>query len=215
MTQTRVVIFANGLLPDLEKARLILRPDDFLLGADGGTHHILALGRRPDLVIGDLDSLDPQVHARLESQGVKIIRFPRDKDATDLELAVQHALSLQPPSVLIVAALGERLDQTIGNLALVSDAALSKFDIRMDDGVERAFFVRDQAELQGRLGDVVSLIPWGDAVTGVHTEGLKWALRGETLLPHKTRGLSNEMEGERAGVRIDSGVLLVTHRRLD
>jgi thiamine pyrophosphokinase len=215
MTHPRIVIFANGLLPDLEKARLILRSDDFLLGADGGTHHILALGRRPDLVIGDLDSLDPQVHARLEGEGVKIVRYPRDKDATDLELAVQHALSLQPPSVLIVAALGERLDQTIGNLALASDAALANFDIRMDDGVETAFFCRDQAAVQGRRGDVVSLLPWGDAVTGVRTEGLKWALHGETLLPHKTRGLSNEMQGERASVQIDSGVLLVTHRRLD
>lgn len=215
MTLSRIIIFANGLLPDLEKARPLLRPDDFLLGADGGTHHILALGRQPDLVVGDLDSLDPQAQTRLEAEGVKFIRYARDKDATDLELALQHALALHPASILIVAALGQRLDQTIGNLALLSDVRLSTLDIRIEDGVEAAFFCRDQAEVRGRRGDVVSLIPWGDPVVGVRTEGLKWALHGDTLHPHKTRGLSNEMEGERASVRIESGILLVTHRRLD
>jgi thiamine pyrophosphokinase len=222
MTKPRVLIFANGHLPDLELARSLLRPGDFLLGADGGTRHILALGRTPDLVVGDMDSLEPEVTARLEKEGVKMFRYPRDKNETDLDLAIRHALELSPGAILIIAALGERLDQTIGNLALLTDVRLSTLDVRLDDGVEAAFFCRQQtrpefdrrAEVRGRPGDIVSLIPWGGQVEGILTEGLRWPLRDETLLAHQTRGISNELEGGSARVSIRSGVLLIVHRRL-
>lgn len=210
----RIVIFANGRLPNPEAARSLLLPDDFLLGADGGTRHILALGLTPALVVGDLDSLDSETLKQLRGAGVKIEEYPRDKNETDLELALDHARALDPTAILVVAALGERLDQTIGNLALLTDARLSTFDIRLDDGVEQALFCRDRARVRGRSGDLVSLIPWGGEVQGVSTQGLKWELRDETLFPHKTRGISNELVDETASVQVRSGVLLVVHRRI-
>lgn len=210
----RIVIFANGRLPDLEAARSLLLDGDFLLGADGGTRHILALGRTPHLVVGDLDSLEGDVQQELERAGVKFERYPQDKNATDLELALQHALQMKPEAILIVAALGERLDQTLANLALLSDEGLSPLDIRLDDGVEQALFCREQAQVRGRSGDLVSLIPWGGEARGVSTHGLKWPLSDETLYPHKTRGISNELQGDTASVQIRSGVLLLIHRRL-
>jgi thiamine pyrophosphokinase len=79
--------------------------------------------------------------------------------------------------------------------------------------VEEIFFVRDQAQIQGRSGDVVSLIPWGNPVHGVQTQNLKWQLDGETLYPEKTRGISNEMLGAAASVKVESGLLLVVHTR--
>ncbi|MGC8857271.1 MAG: thiamine diphosphokinase, partial [Anaerolineae bacterium] len=84
---------------------------------------------------------------------------------------------------------------------------------RLDDGVEEILICRDQAQVRGRSGEVVSLIPWGGAVEGIQTEGLRWPLRGETLYPHKTRGISNELLAETARVQIQSGVLLIVHRR--
>ena len=53
----RIIIFANGDLPDLNQARTLMRSDDFIICADGGTHHALALGLTPNLVIGDMDSI--------------------------------------------------------------------------------------------------------------------------------------------------------------
>jgi thiamine pyrophosphokinase len=214
MAQSRIVIFANGHLPNPEAARALLRPDDILLGADGGTRHILDLGLTPALVVGDMDSVEPDTLKRLEKSGVMINRFPRDKNETDLDLALEHARSLNPSAILVVAALGERLDHTIGNLALLASPSLAGLDVRADDGVEEAFFCRDQAEVRGRSGEVVSLIPWHGRVEGVTTRGLKWPLRDETLYPDKTRGISNEMEGQAASVSVRSGVLLVIHRRL-
>lgn len=208
---SRIIIFANGNLPNLEKARQLIRPDDFILCADGGTRHAVALNIKPNLVIGDLDSITKEERRKMEELGVDVLEFPRDKNETDLELAINHALTLNPDQILIVAALGGRMDQTLANIALLSNLQLAAFNIKLVDGVEELFFCRDQAQVEGRSGDIVSLIPWQGKVTGVFTENLRWHLHHETLYPDKTRGISNEMTSDTATVSIKSGLLLITH----
>jgi thiamine pyrophosphokinase len=209
----RIIIFANGDLPDLNKARELLRNDDFIICADGGTRHALALGVTPNLVLGDMDSIQTNQWQELERAGVTIELFPRDKNETDLELALDRAIELEPQQIVIVAALGGRLDQTIGNIALLTDIRLATFDVRLADGAEEMFICRNQVQVHGRSGDIVSLIPWGNPVRGVQTEGLRWPLKSETLYPEKTRGISNELLSETADVKIASGTLLVIHTR--
>ena len=215
----RIVIFANGELPDLEAARALLGQDDYLIAADGGANHLLKMGILPEVVIGDLDSIDEDTLFELTSADVKIKQFPEDKDETDLELALRYAVELGPSAVLIVGALGGRLDQTLGNLSIVTDPTLPGIDIRMDDGVEEVFFCQasavkgEKVNVQGRSGDILSLIPWHGSVEGVQTEGLQWPLYNETLFFSKSRGISNVMLDDSASVRIQSGLLLIIHRR--
>lgn len=209
----RIIIFANGDLPDLNKARNLLRSDDFIICADGGTHHALAMGLTPNLVIGDMDSIAKAEWKKLAGLNIPVDLHPRDKNETDLELALTRAVELEPKEIIIAAALGGRLDQTLGNIALLTDLRLSTFDVRLADGVEEIFFCRDQAQIQGRSGDVVSLIAWGNPVHGIQTHGLKWALDNETLHPEKTRGISNEMLSDTASIKTSAGNLLVIHTR--
>ncbi len=209
----RIVIFANGELPDLDKARLLLRDDDYIICADGGTRHALALNLHPNLIIGDMDSIENGRLQELQKDGVAIELYPRDKNETDLEFAINHAIGLAPKQIIILAGIGGRLDQTLGNLALLTNARLSTFDVRVDDGVEEIFICRDQVEVHGRSGDLVSLIPWQGAASEIRTNHLKWPLDRETLYPDKTRGISNEMLGDIASISIGSGLLLVIHRR--
>ena len=211
MFPKRIIIFANGDLPDLEKARALLHDDDFIIAADGGTRHVLALGKIPNVIVGDLDSLPANFQP--STFNGEIILYPKDKNETDLELAIQHALTLNPEEIIILAALGGRLDQTLGNIALISDIRPSTFDLRLDDGIEEVFFCREHIQVNGASGDAVSLIPWQGEVTGILTTGLKWSLQNETLYPHKTRGISNEMTGNTATVQIKSGLLLIVHHR--
>ncbi len=209
----RVVIFANGSLPDPERARALLRPDDIFIGADGGTQHLLALGLRPYAVVGDLDSLPPSLVERLQARGVSLHRYPPDKDETDLELALRHALEYRPEAIRVIGALGLRLDQTLANVALLAAPWLEGVDVRLDDGTEEVILIRSEATVEGHPGETVSLIPWGMPVEGVTTEGLRWPLRDETLYPDRTRGISNELTGPQAHIRIRSGWLIVVHRR--
>ena len=209
----RIVIFANGELPDINKVRSILRDDDYIICADGGTRHASALDLRPALVIGDMDSAENSLLQKLNSDRVPIERYSRDKNETDLELAINKAIEQNPKEIVVVAALGGRLDQTLANIALLTDDQLSAFDIRLDDGVDEIFFCWGQVEVKGRSGDIVSLIPWGGAVEGIQTENLQWQLSNETLYPEKTRGISNEMTADAANIKISTGFLLIVHTR--
>lgn len=209
----RIIIFANGELPDIHKARNILRDDDYVICADGGTRHASSLDIKPDLVIGDMDSTEKAYLQKLQADGIPIELFPQDKNETDLELAIDHAVEQNPNEIVIIAAIGGRLDQTLANIALLSNDQLSTFNLKLDDGVDEIFFCRDQVEVQGRSGDIVSLIPWQGPVSGVQTKNLKWKLNNETLYPEKTRGVSNEMKSDIANVKISTGLLLIVHTR--
>lgn len=206
----RIIIFANGDLPNLEKARTLLLPDDFIICADGGTRHALALGLTPNVIVGDMDSLP--ANFQTSTFNGEIVLYPKDKNETDLELAIDHAVSLDPHQILILAALGGRMDQTLANIALLSHSSLVTRNVKLTDSVEEIFFCRDQAKVEGRSGDIVSLIPWQGEVTGVFTENLRWHLHHETLYPDKTRGISNEMTADVATIQIRSGLLLIVHR---
>jgi len=209
----RIVIFANGELPNIDKARSILRDDDYIICADGGTRHASSLDLKPALVIGDMDSIDSALLQKLQADGVSIELYPRDKNETDLELAINKSIELEPKEIIIVAALGGRIDQALGNIALLSNIQLSTLNIKLDDGAEEIFFCRDQVKVYGRSEDIVSLIPWQGAVNGIQTENLRWSLDNETLHPDKTRGISNEMTDDVANIKISSGMLLVVHTR--
>lgn len=210
---SRTVIFANGVLAEPARVRALIQPSDVILCADGGFHHALALGLRPNVVIGDLDSIAALDQESIRSAGITVLRYPQDKDETDLELALRHALEQGSSAILIIGALGKRLDHTLGNIGMLVDPALASLDVRLDDGLEEVLLCRREARIRGAAGDLVSLLPWGGPVHGIRTAGLKWPLLDGTLLPERTRGVSNEMLGESAAVQLVSGLLLIIHRR--
>lgn len=209
----RAIIFANGQFADPRSARDLLRPDDLIIAADGGARHALAVGVTPDIVIGDLDSLLPDGQARLEAAGAQIIRFPSRKDETDLELALHHAVHEGATEIVILAALGGRLDQIFANVLLLALPELSRLDVRIVEGAQTAFLIRDEAVIEGQIGDTVSFIPLGGDVVGVTAEGLEWPLYEDTLRFGPTLGVSNVLTAEQARVRVRQGLLLcvVTH----
>ena len=221
----RAIIFANGEFTDSQGARHLLRTDDLIIAADGGTRHALAAGVVPHVIIGDLDSLSPEARARAEAAGSRIIRFSPRKDETDLELALLHAVREGATEIVILAALGGRLDQTVANLLLLTLPELSGLDVRIVEGAQTASLIqsgqsgqsgsdgRDGALIEGRPGDTVSLIPLGGDVVGVTAEGLEWPLQEDTLRFGPARGVSNVLTAGQARVCVRRGMLLcvVTH----
>ncbi len=210
----RAIIFANGQL-DSDSAREQLRPGDLIIAADGGARHALALGVTPDVIIGDLDSLSPDEQARAEAAGARLMRFSPRKDETDLELALMHAARTGADEIVVLGALGGRLDQTIANVLLLALPALRGIDVRVVEGTQEAFLVRDKALVHGRPGDTLSLIPLGGDALGVMIEGVAWPLRGETLRFGPARGVSNILVGEQARVGVQKGMVLCVVTRKD
>lgn len=207
----RIVIFANGVLTQPDRLRAYLRPDDHIFCANGGTRYALALGLTPEAIIGDLDSLEPELVTELETAWVTIHRHPVDKDQTDLELALERAVAEQPDEIVLVTALGGRLDQMLANILLLTQPQYASVKLTLVDGSQWATLLRShQAEtITGQPGDTLSLIPLTPTVTQVTLSGVKWPLEQATLSLGSTWSISNELTGQRANVRIGEGLVLV------
>ena len=194
----RAWVFTNGELSCAPKIKR--QAGDILIGVDGGTMHILKLRLKPDLIIGDMDSL------KKIPAGVKVIKYPKDKDLTDTELALNYCEKKKIKEVIVVGFLGRRLDHMISNLMVM---AKSKLKIKVIEGNQEPQIVRDTITITGEKGDLVSLVPLLGDCQKVTTKGLKWGLRGETLQVGKGRGVSNVMMGKSARVSLTKGCLLV------
>jgi thiamine pyrophosphokinase len=200
----RAVIFANGQLT----RPIPLQPTDLVIAADGGTHHCLGLGIRPQVVIGDLDSVREDELEALSASGTEIITYPERKDFTDLELALLEAQKRGADQVLILAALGRRWDQSLANILL--PATLPGLDISLMDDQQEIHFIRSgkTLEITGQPGDTVSLIPLNGNAGGITTHGLEYPLYQDMLQFGSTRGISNVMLGNQASVKLSAGLLL-------
>jgi thiamine pyrophosphokinase len=218
-----VVIVADGDIAEHELAwlhALAERQDrPRILAADGGAARCLAAGVRPDVVIGDLDSLMPDTCARLAELGIPIEEAPDDKDESDLELCLRQALEDDAVRITILGALGvHRPEHSIANLLLLADPRLDGREVSLIGHGARIFRIGSatgpgHAVIVGEAGDFVSLFPIGGDVGGVVTEGLRFPLRDEALPVGPSRGLSNELDGSTASITSRRGRLLVVHSR--
>lgn len=205
-----LIVGSAPVAPD-DLRRLAARAD-LLICADGGADAALAAGLRPSLLVGDMDSISAESLSTLRDAGVRCIQHPTAKDETDLELAITLALEHGPQRMTIAGAIGgSRLDHTAGNLLLLALPTLRGVDVRLVGAASEALAVWDRREIAGSPGDYVSLLPLTPRVEGVRTEGLRYALHGETLLQGYTRGVSNELLAERAVVEVQGGCLLLIH----
>lgn len=210
----RAVIFVNGEFHEPQRVRELLHPEDYIIAVNGGTRHALSLGVVPQAIIGDLDSFAPEELACISPDKTIILRFPARKDETDLELGLRHALEKNADEILLLAALGGRLDQSIANILLLTLPELYGIDVKILEGRQTAFLIRDYAEITGQPGDIVSILPIGGDAIGVANHGLEWPLHDATLPLGSTRGVSNVMLKECASISVQTGTLLcvVTHQ---
>ncbi len=210
---SRIVIFANGQLnqPDAVKSRL--RTDDRIFCADGGTRHALALNLRPHVIVGDLDSIAPDIAAQLAATGTTLHRYPVNKDQTDLELTLDWALKEKPAEIMLVGVLGGRLDQMLANILLLTRPAYSGADLTLTDGPQWAKIIRagQRCAITGQPGDTLSLVPLSATVSDVNFSGADWPLHNATLQLGSTWSISNRLSGTEAAVSIGEGLLLLIH----
>ena len=189
---------------------------DIVIAADSGAGWVASRGAVPDVVIGDMDSIDPGLLERLTAEGALIEAHPVEKNASDAELAVTRAVAAGADEVVILGGLrGERLDHELANLLLLADPRWQGIDLRVERAGTTVRCLRsgDRAELTGGAGDLVTLLPLGGDAEGVRTDGLRYGLRDETLPAGRSRGLSNEVEMPPASVSLKSGTLLVIETR--
>jgi thiamine pyrophosphokinase len=215
MTRRHALVLADGVLEEpaaLERAWPGWSAGvDLVIAADGGARHATVLGLRIDRWVGDGDSISADELERLAAAGVRIDRARVDKDETDAELAVGAALAEDPARITIVGALGgSRLDHELGNVWLLAHPGLRGRDAALLGGRTRIRLAGPgPVDLGGRVGDLVSLLPFGGDAGGITTHGLRYPLVDEPLVSGPSRGLSNVRDAPDAGLTLGTGRLLI------
>jgi thiamine pyrophosphokinase len=185
----------------------------FVVAADGGGEWCVALGRVPDVVVGDFDSAHPGAALRLSDAGADVRAYPRDKDLTDLELAVGAATEQTGGPVVITAAFTGRLDHTLAALGAL--AAAGPHAAAVEPGwTAYACTPATPLEIDASRGDLVSILSVGRSA-GVSVSGTAWPLSDACLAPLSGHGVSNMALGGRVSVAIEAGMLIVIVQRDD
>lgn len=199
-----VLIFAGGDSPGGSLAEE-LPAAGLIIAADSGYDLAVASGFAVDVLVGDMDSIETE----LIPESVVVERHPADKDATDLELALEKALEQGPERIVVVGGAGGRVDHEIAVAALLcSDRWIGVDEIDWVTDRGWSYVIRGRRIVHGDVGSLISLIPMGSTVRGVNTRGLRWDLDNATMQPGTTWGVSNEFSGPVADIRITSGCLL-------
>lgn len=204
------IIFASGTLKRTPQLELVLERAELLIAADGGANHCSDLGIIPDILVGDLDSIDSTVLASNEQGDTEIHRHPANKNATDLELSLDLAISRGASTIWMLGALGGRWDMSLSNVMLGASDKYADIDIRLlgDDCVLHIMHPEQIYTIQGQAGQTVSLLPLGGDVEEIHLTGFQYPLIDQTIRLGASLGLSNVHTGDDSTVRFNKGTLL-------
>ena len=207
------LVFAAEFMKDQKNA--------FLIAADRGLEALVSLGLRPNAVIGDFDSTSKetidQVNSFEKEDDITVIRLNPVKDDTDTEAAVRFALenNKEPGDIYILGGTGSRVDHILGNISILGlGKDFGKKIILLDENnrIELLFEGRTILKEEA-FGDFVSLIPFGDEVTGLTLKGFKYPLKNGVLKGFNSLGISNEIVSKEAHISFDSGVLIMVQSK--
>jgi thiamine pyrophosphokinase len=205
-----VVVGGSQLIGPLDEDAV--RRFDLVVAVDAGADALRSVGIVPHIFVGDMDSVSASTAAAFKQAGVETHTLSPAKDETDTEVALRLVRERGAGDITVLGVLGgPRLDHLLAAVFLLEAPWLEGATVRLLDDGNEIRLSPGRAELFGRPGDLVSLLSLDAAVEGVHTEGLEYPLRGETLRRAEGRGVSNVLVGDRAVVQHDSGRLLITH----
>jgi thiamine pyrophosphokinase len=204
------IIVSGGDPPHL-RVRDHLPRADLVIAADSGLDHADAMGLGVDLVLGDLDSVSKEALDRARRHGIPVEGHPAAKDETDLELALRAAVDRGATRVVVVGGSAGRVDHMLGGALALAAPSVAGMAVEAWLGAAwvRVLVGPARVDLEGRPGELVSLIPVGGPAHGVRTEDLVYPLCRETLDAGSCRGVSNELVHGIAAVEVEAGTLLV------
>ena len=205
----KTVIVANGTLSETDRLLSRIQQADMVIAADGGAVHLYRMGIVPRIIIGDLDSIPEQVLSFFKKKQVEILKHPVRKDQTDMELCMAYAVDHGCTHLIVMGATSTRLDHTLANIFLLRTLADQGIPTTILDACNEIHIVVSCLTLTGRPGDLLSVVPVSDQVTGLTLEGLAYPLTDQSLCMGTPMGISNVFKQDKAKISLKSGAVLV------
>ena len=187
-----------------------------IIVCDRGLEALYKLKIIPNHVVGDFDSVSPEILEFYKKQSQIIFHtYHAEKDNTDTDIALKLAIRLKSSKITIMGALGKRMDHAIANIHILKDALEANIPCQMIDEHNRIYLINKEMTLEKEkvYGKYVSLIPLTSTVEGLSLTGFKYPLKDYTLPIGTSLGISNEIIGDTAHIQMKNGILIVIESR--
>lgn len=209
----KVLIISNGDIKDYNFYKKLIKDADMVICADGGANHAYRMKLKPHLIVGDLDSIKEEVLEFYEKEGVRIEKYPPMKDETDTQLAMLKAIELGAREITFIGVIGERLDHSYANLSLLLYLLKRNIKGKIVNEMNEIYLINKFIEVEGKKGELLSLLPYSKEVNGIYTKGLFYGLSGQSMDLEMPYGISNVFTEDKATIEIEEGLLLVIKPR--
>ena len=211
--EKKVIIVSGGKIGDSFAGQWIRQEQpDLTIAADSGMEFFRRIGQKPDIIIGDFDSVSPDTLDYFQAQeGIEWRKLNPIKDDTDTEFAIHLAIEAGAESITLLGATGSRLDHVFGNVELLGIGLEQKVNIQIVDENNRIRMIDSGIKIkkQEQYGTYLSLIPYSSEVTHLSLGGMKYPLEDFTLKGFSSLGISNEITAEEAEIGFEDGILLM------
>ena len=187
-----------------------------IIAGDKGLEALYQLKIIPNHVVGDFDSVSPEILEFYKKQSQIIFHtFNAEKDNTDTDIAFKLAIQLKSSKITILGALGKRMDHAIANIHILKNALEANIPCQIIDEHNRIYLINKEMTLEKDkvYGKYVSLIPLTSIVEGLTLTGFKYPLNHYTLPIGTSLGISNEIIGDIAHIEMKKGILIVIESR--
>ena len=187
-----------------------------IIAGDRGLEALYQLKIIPNHVVGDFDSVSPEILEFYKKQPQIIFHtYNAEKDNTDTDIALKLAIQIKSSEITILGALGKRMDHTIANIHILKDALEANIPCQILDEHNRIYLINTSIQLEKDkiYGKYVSLIPLTSTVEGLTLTGFKYPLHDYTLLIGTSLGISNEIVTDTAHIEMNNGILIVIESR--
>lgn len=213
--KNRAIIVSGGTL-ELDVVKPLIEPNDFIIGVDRGIEFLDKYKIPMDYLVGDFDSVNPEVIKKYKKENLIPIReFNPVKDASDTEIAVRLAMELEYESMVILGATGSRIDHIWANIQVLMIPYEAGIDAKIIDQYNCIRLLDKETVLQKEMayGTYFSVFSLGSEVEGLTIKGAKYVLDNHKLLPYDSLSVSNQFEDDVIQINYDTGHLLLMESR--
>lgn len=182
---------------------------EYVICADGGLEKAEYLNLSPNIIIGDLDSVNAFVLKKYRDMDIEIVKYPAEKNFTDMELAIEYAVDKGYKDIVLIGATGSRLDHTVANTLLIEAYFKKGVKIKIIDNNNLVQIVTNKMEIKYKQNYFVSIIPTTDRIEGITLEGFKYPLNNVNVNRGSTLCISNQIIEEKGIITLNKGNALV------
>jgi thiamine pyrophosphokinase len=209
----QAILFPNIKAFNAKKIKELHTISSFIVAIDGGADNAFKMHITPQIVIGDMDSLSSKSKSIIKKKKIETLKYFKEKDETDFELAIDYIISKGIKNVVIAGLSGERTDHSMTNWMILINLYIKGYleSVKIIERNQSIYFSKKEWIANMHKGDIVSIIPLLDGVTGITTYGLKYKLKNENLKYGTSRGISNIAIEKKIRIKLASGSIMIIH----